>query len=190
MSLTRPQIQSAFKSAGTDKSNLHGYDLMYSRVFEQYPNITKLLEIGIFKGQSLVAWRELFPEAEIVGVDRKIRTDIVEAAMSIKMIEADSARTSIREKVGEGYNIIIDDGDHRPDWQWQTFLNLKDCWTDCYVIEDVIGLENEQLLRRRLDSQGYFKVDTFASKKSNALMRIKGEDVRVPFYSMVIHANK
>lgn len=190
MSLTRQEIASAFKVAGTDKYALHGYDQMYSKVFERYPVITKMLEIGVFKGTSLAAWRRLFPDIELVGVDRRLREDIVEAGRAATLIEADSARTSIKEKVGEGYNIIIDDGDHRPDWQWQTFLNLRHCWTDAYIIEDVLGIEHENLLRKRLASHGYYDVETFASKLSEAKIQMNGEKVVIAMFAMVIHARR
>lgn len=185
MILTRREIYDAFTEAGSDKSVFHGYDLMYHSVLNRMEGINKLLEIGVSRGASLIAWRKLFPEAEIVGVDKKMHEEIFPDALKERIVVMDSARTAIKEQVGSGYQIIVDDGDHRPDWQWQTFLNLEGCWTDYYVIEDVFLDENEKLLRKRLDSKGYFDVETYTSK-SEATIQVRGEMVTGKYYAMVI----
>ena len=71
--ITEQQVFNAFQHYGTDKLYLHDYVPMYTEMFNQIPPITRLLEVGILDGQSLAAWVELFPEAEIAGVDIKDR---------------------------------------------------------------------------------------------------------------------
>ena len=187
MEITRAQIRQAMRKHGTDKLDLHGYDQMYTNLFSNIDKVEKLLEIGVLKGKSLATWLELFPEAEVVGVDIREYDGVIDAAKAAKVIIADSARSSIKETVGTGFDVIIDDGDHRPDWQTQTFLNLQGCWTKAYVIEDVIGIDHEKTLRRRLASLGYNDVHTYESKVQNFPMRMSGVITKVTFYGMVVY---
>jgi hypothetical protein len=188
MEITRRQLLDAFNAAGTDKGIMHGYDQMYYEVFSKLPSISKMLEIGIFKGASLNAWRAVLPDAELVGIDRTIRTDIPpETYTNARIIEANSARSSVKEIVGTGYDVIIDDGDHRPDWQWQTFLNLEGCWDQVYIIEDVMSADNEKLLRRRLASKGYTKIQTYSSLLTQAPVQNRGVMEKMDFFGIVVY---
>lgn len=182
------QITAAFEKHGTDKGpSRHGYQQMYSALFEKVGNVAKMLEVGVRRGRSLAAWLELFPGAEIVGVDIKHHHDIIPAAQGASMILANSTRVSIAEKVGTGYDIIIDDGDHRIDSQWQTFLNLQDCWTKSYVIEDVEGADNEKLLRKRLKSKGFTNIYTYSSKLQDAVKNTKKPEETFGFFAIVVY---
>lgn len=186
--MDKAEILRVFDTCGTDKGSLrHGYHQMYADVFESVPVVSKLLEIGVKRGRSLAAWLQLLPHAEIIGVDTVLRDDIILEASFARIIVANSTRKSIAESVGSGYDIIIDDGDHRPDSQWQTFLNLEECWTKVYVIEDIIGIDAEKVLRKRLNSKGYTDIQTFSSKESNVEMSINGKIETFSFYSIVVH---
>lgn len=188
MEITRKEIQKAFFENGTDKF-VHGYDQMYADVFSKMTGVSKLLEIGVRKGKSLGAWMDLFPAASITGVDIREYEGFADKARAANLILADSARTSIKDKVGTGYDIIIDDGDHRIDWQTQTFMNLRGCWTQAYVIEDVVGIEHEKMMRRRLMSMGYTRFMTYASARGNGSvpMQMSGEIKNVTFYGLVVY---
>lgn len=188
MDITRRQLLDAFNAAGTDKGIMHGYDQMYQEVFSKIPTMSKMLEIGVFKGASLNAWSAIFPDVELVGIDREIRTDIPpETFNKASIMLANSGRSAVKDIVGTGYDVIIDDGDHRPDWQWQTFLNLQDCWSQVYVIEDVMSEENEKLLRRRLVSKGYTKIQTYSSLLKQAPVQNRGVIEKMDFFGMVIY---
>lgn len=181
-------IKEVFNKHATDKgTRLHNYEFMYSEVFENAGPVAKMLEIGVKRGQSLAAWCELFPYAEIVGVDIKPRNDMVTGFERATVHVANSMSEDARPLIGDGYSIIIDDGDHRPDAQWGTFLNLQDAWTTAYVIEDVIGLDNEKMLRRRLKSRGFTNIVTYSSKLNKASMMMNGVETEFAFYAMVIY---
>ncbi len=193
MEITRGMISRAFAAMDTDKGSMHGWDQMYAEVFKNIESVSKLLEIGVLNGKSMGAWRTLFPEAELVGVDVKDRShtypSIIQADKNSRFVYIDSARTAIKEEVGEGFDIIIDDGDHRPDWQFQTFLNLTGSWTKCYVIEDIFSIDNEQLLRKRIKSRGYRHLATYTSKKKDAKLQMGGMmRENVPIYALVVYA--
>lgn len=181
-------IAACFNKHATDKgARLHAYEHMYSHVFERVGPVAKLLEVGVKRGQSLAAWCELFPYAEVVGVDIELRTDMVRDSDKAKVIIADSMQEETKGLLGTDYTVIIDDGDHRPDAQWKTFLNLQDAWTTAYVIEDIIGTDNEKTLRRRLKSKGYKNIITYSSKLDKASMSINGVQIEFAFYAIVVY---
>ena len=185
MALTNKEISKAFYENSTDKYG-HGYYNMYADLFARIGGVSKLLEIGVKKGNSLAAWIDIFPEASITGVDVRHPENLVEKANADQIIVTDSARSSIKEKVGTGYDIIIDDGDHRLDWQTQTFMNLRDCWTKVYVVEDIFGIEEEKKLRKRFISLGYTNFFTYTSNYRNQIVRMSGEDKKIDFLALAI----
>lgn len=188
MAVTKEEIRNAFLSYQTDKGFVHGYDQMYSVIFDIIGNPKSLLEVGFHKGYSAAAWKNLFPEAQLMFIDKKEKgEDTHPDAVNLPFAVQDSARSAVGEVVGKGYDIIIDDGDHRPDWQWQTFLNLLPCWTQAYVIEDIFTKENVELLRKRLKSKGFTNVHCYQSKFKNAKVRMNGEKVTDSYYALVIY---
>lgn len=86
----------------------HSYGEAYDELLEPYRNKPiMLLEIGVQKGASLLAWKECFPLAEVYGVDivdeRKYLSDSVHFILSdIKSYQTDKT-----------FDVIIDDGSHQ-----------------------------------------------------------------------------
>jgi hypothetical protein len=187
--MDRSTINNAFRKYGTDKGARHGYDLMYSRVFDQIGDPQRLLEVGIKRGRSLAAWAELFPTAHIAGVDIADRDDLIDAAKNITRFITDSTQPGLKEIVGTDYDIVIDDGNHESDAQWATFLRLEGTWKKAYVIEDIYGIEGDAILRRRLKARGYKNITTYASAlKDITIQRTKGPEV-ISMYAVVVMAN-
>jgi len=102
----------------------------------------RILEIGVCRGGSLAIWREIFPAAEIVGVDidlGQIQPQTLahyreDARIQIHQIEMPSE--SIRS-LGQ-FDLIIDDGGHGPKAVFPTF---ELCWPmlnddGIYIVED------------------------------------------------------
>ena len=120
---------------GSDKAWRHRYHLVYEPVFapmRQDP--LTILEVGVWKGGSVRAWREWFPNASITGIDI-YRRKPMQHIEGVTQIKADS--TSPPE-LGM-FDIIIDDGCHYPRTQAQT---LKALWPmlnpgGIYFLEDV-----------------------------------------------------
>ena len=113
---------------------------IYSNYFNDYKDKEiNILEIGVYKGESLKIWREYFSKAKICGIDiNEIKFKID----GVDIIKADQASvkdlTSICEKY-KNFDIIIDDGGHHSN-QITTSLNfLFDYLNDngLYVIEDL-----------------------------------------------------
>jgi hypothetical protein len=187
MAVTKQELREAFKSYQSDKGFVHGYDQMYGDVFAQIGNPESLLEIGFLRGYSAAAWKSLFPSADLQFVDKREPTETIGSAEGIPLLIMDSARSAITEALGRNFDIIIDDGDHRPDFQWQTFLNLLPRWTKAYVIEDVFTKENVELLRKRLKSKGFRNIHCYQSKFDKATVRINGQQVTDSYYAIVVY---
>lgn len=92
----------------TDKAKEHSYGDAYDILFSDFDRQAKLniLEIGVQKGASLLAWKEYFPNATVTGID--IQDDRVYKSDDVKFIVSD-----IKEwRTDETFDIIIDDGSH------------------------------------------------------------------------------
>lgn len=129
---------------GCDKERAHrygdAYDLLLGRFMPPAPP-PRILEIGIYQGASLKAWREYMPQAELWAFD----IDPASVACSPEGVVALQGDQSDREflaslaKRAGGFDIIIDDGSHRIDHQQLSFEVL---WPfvpvhGIYVIEDL-----------------------------------------------------
>ena len=176
-----------FNKHRTDKGPWrHGYNQCYADVFKDFTP-TKLLEIGVYEGRSLAAWKEIFPDTIIHGLDDFSRNaPIVDAARDMFIVEGDSRNKAFVEStMPKDYDVIIDDGDHRVDSQWATFLNFKDSWSKYYIIEDVINEDSELTLRRRFRSVGIRNITTYRSGFRGDI-QIQGKMVNSSFFAMVI----
>lgn len=185
-------IAAAFSQYGTDKGpRRHNYQQAYASIFSSWTP-ESLLEIGVLEGASLAAWKSLFPDAAVHGVELRDKP-LIEAAREIPVFRGDSTNTEfINTTVTTEYDVIIDDGDHRPDVMWKTFLNLENKWKKHYVFEDVCLEENEKLIRRRLNSKGYRKIHTWNSSfndpKTNlrGIVQVNGKMIYPPFYIVIV----
>lgn len=184
--MNKQMIGEVFRKYETDKGpHRHGYHQMYSDVFKDgAPD--SLLEIGIYEGRSLAAWRDLFPAAKIHGIDTFKRPNtLVYQPEDVKMITGNSMDPSFTQTIADVYDIIIDDGDHRPDAQWTTFLNFKNQWKKYYIVEDIATEENELIMRKRFKSVGLNNITTYRSAfRGN--VQINKKIVNAAYFAMVI----
>jgi len=134
----------------TDKCYAHHYELFYSKWLKGYRDVKnlKLLEIGTFRGDSLLVWAKYFKSASIIGVTYGTKKDFLSSKktifekMNIKVIWGDQSKMeTLKILCSEGpFEIIIDDATHVPEHQIFTFANM---WKNClkeggiYVIEDL-----------------------------------------------------
>lgn len=119
---------------GTDKSaytlningHRHPYSVPYSLLFETMRNKPiKFLEVGVYKGASLYAWREYFQHARLYGFDNdksalecihpliNITLELVDVSIDTELESALKKNTSD----GELFDVILDDASHSPDHQ-------------------------------------------------------------------------
>ena len=141
-----PDLTALADKYGTDKgSGLHYFTKLYQTAFHPYRKTWKaVLEIGVKEGASLRMWADYFPEAEVVGIDvdgPKLATE------RIRTIRGNSGDVEfLRTVVGE-YDLIVDDGGHRPADQKIALGKLfrhNLALGGCYVIEDVHTSEDPE----------------------------------------------
>lgn len=136
-----------FDGYDTDKGNgYHSYEDVYRGLFDDSRSrrrfdVQAVLELGIFRGGSLKAWRDYFPNAEIVGMDCDPSTMIVgEPRISTRVGDVKSgANLKAVGQLRAPYDLIVDDASHRPVDQ---FHALRRLWPyvrtgGYYVIEDL-----------------------------------------------------
>ena len=99
-------------------------------------NPKRVLEIGVQNGGSLKIWRDMFPRAEIVGID--IDEECTrQRDTNIEVRIGDQTDEKFLESLGE-FDIIIDDGGHKMSQQQISFNLLMPKLREggIYIIED------------------------------------------------------
>lgn len=127
-----PTLSELFTKYGSDKA-----DHLYAEFYEQHlpKNPKKILEIGVYKGASMRAWREYFPEAELWGLDLFAEFGVPQD-IDAKFITGNQCDWRILEQLRhEDFDIIIDDGSHNSRDQMMTFFGLFN--GKHYFIEDL-----------------------------------------------------
>ena len=139
------------------ETGYHSYHLHYSKHLSKVKNdVKKILEIGVFKGHSMLLWQEYFPNAEIYGIDIDFSNknfgqnaiDICKEHKRIHLEELDAYSVTnveyIKQQYGTDFDIIIDDGSHHPAHQLFFILYYKELIKDngYLIIEDVF-MENQ-----------------------------------------------
>ncbi len=127
-----------FRKHGCDKGLRHGYERVYGPVFGPIrEQVFTLLEIGIFRGESLAAWLEYLPNATIVAVDtfQRVQPHQIPVLKNprVRWFQMDSTQEAPTVRA----DFIIDDGCHDPDAQMATLRNYRGLLNDGrYFIED------------------------------------------------------
>jgi hypothetical protein len=136
----------------TDKV-VAGYTKFYAELFEPHrQEVKKVMEIGIgsresmkhvpdyIVGASLFMWRDYFSDAQIYGLDNNV--DSLIEGDRIKSLSCDQADIVDLSRAaawaGDGFDFILDDGDHRAASQWPAFHVLFPLVKPggLYIIED------------------------------------------------------
>lgn len=97
---------------GTDKESNHHYGEAYECLFPDREAIKLVLEIGVADGASLCAWREVFPNATIVGMDIHPSAQATGPRMEFHIGDQRSHSDCIRVAAGRQFDVIIEDATH------------------------------------------------------------------------------
>ena len=142
--MTRPSrsLRDIGFEVGTDKITDHRYEPYYERHLATFRDKAfTLLEIGIFRGQSLRMWREYFPKARILGVDNRPQTlnSLPEGCEGFIGDQTDPKFLGSVAKKAGGFDVVIDDGGHYMKQQTVSFKNLFPHVraNGFYIIEDL-----------------------------------------------------
>jgi hypothetical protein len=160
-------VEDIFLKYNTDKNKLfHNYSRQYESVFQKFRDQPiKYLEIGVFEGQSLLAMREVFKNAEfILGIDINPNCKQYEDVERNIFVEIGDASDPvflnfIISKYGNKFDIILDDGSHTNEHVIKTFEALFSCVKEdgIFLVEDVICYKSADHLNRNYpDHLSYF----------------------------------
>ena len=99
----------------TDKSYAHNYLTVYEGLFEPIRHTSsKVLELGIFLGDSHRMWRDYFPYATIYGIDiTPERCGLMDTEERISVQFRDGyTQEAIDSYKNTQFDVIVDDGPH------------------------------------------------------------------------------
>lgn len=123
----------------------HKYTYIYDKYLSPIRDEKiRILEIGVFDGQSLRMWEDYFPNAEITAIDIDPRCAEFASERSRVFIgdgtDMDFIRREVFSQVGDMFDVIIDDGSHRNDHIIMSLENLFPHlkYGGYYFIEDYI----------------------------------------------------
>lgn len=139
-------MRELFDKYGCDKGSKHFYELVYEKDFEKLKDLPiNILEIGIFKGNSVQVWLDYFPNATVYAIDifeRKLPEDIpILTHPRVIWKKCDSTSDEANDLWNDiGFDIIIDDGMHTSTHNKLTFFKFFDKLKvgGAYYVEDVI----------------------------------------------------
>ena len=142
------------RELATDKYWVHGYTKLYDKhIGHLRDKEIKLLEIGVLRGASLLLWKEAFPKAQIYGIDKNTRIwQKFLKGQNIKVFVGRQEDTDFLKEVAKDglYDVIIDDGGHKPFEQQPSFEVLWDNLSSggFYIIEDLYGNYKKDVARQ------------------------------------------
>lgn len=181
----------AFSLSNTDKGKWHGYDKYYDEVFKDYvPN--SLLEIGVKRGNSLAAWKMLFPNCDLHGLDitnREFESNLIEFS-GAKITIGNSTKLEVANKFVNIYDVIIDDGSHYYKDMMRTFKHFHTKFEKYYIIEDYVY--DLELARQFISNFGYHNISFYKSNRSNitipknAIFRTKSKKIITIDQSLIV----
>ena len=121
--------QNKFNSCQGGDFYLWGYDKIYSKYLKNIKNEkVKICEIGILEGHKLLIMSNYFTNCELYGYDIDIsyfkyfNETFKKKIKNIQKIN--STNSNETKNILETFDIIIDDGDHRPNSILLTFNNF------------------------------------------------------------------
>lgn len=144
---------------GTDKESNHNYGDAYERIIADYfttgpwhpkdldfgrgrETVKLFMEVGVADGSCLLAWREVFPNATIVGMDihhsDKAHGERIEFHIGDQRDRTDCERTA----AGRLFDVIVEDASHRLE---DTLLTLSYLWKSVrpgglYIVEEFANI--------------------------------------------------
>lgn len=120
----------------------HSYGLdLYDRLLPPRRWCSAVLEIGIAGGESLRAWREFFPEAQVIGIDCDRNRLVFEKRIASMCIDCSQPELmhQFAAEYQDYFGVVIEDGSHRLEDQLLAVRTLKRCLrpNGVLVIEDI-----------------------------------------------------
>ena len=162
-------VQNIFSKYNTDKARHENYCGVYAEIFNSLTP-QNILEFGVWKGESLYAWAELFPNSLITGVDllppkyycdnscgfggsHSVTSDKCVPCKKliqnnrIKFIQQDyTSMLSLRGK----FDLIIDDADHTLENQILSLNYLKYLTSNGVMVIEDVNVDNANAIQEKI----------------------------------------
>lgn len=161
---------------GSDKGDVHSYIDVYNNILAPYRDTAKnVLEIGVFKGHSLLMWEQYFTNATVHGIDcdeqpvggmADLRPLIAEGHQ-IHIFDA-CDKVQIHERFKDiKFDVIVDDAQHEISQQLALYAAWKPYLAPgaIYIIEDVQNIDADREKFLSLDSEKSIEVIDLRSVK-------------------------
>jgi predicted O-methyltransferase YrrM len=137
-------LSQALLHEGSDKTTLHNYGAFYDGIVETL-RPSRVLEVGVFRGASLRAWRHVGYPVEAIGVDRNAVPDL-----PVIVATAPDFSPVLQALQGQQFDLIIDDGSHQLSHQQAAVTQL---WPllragGVFVVEDIQSQEDASAFAR------------------------------------------
>ncbi len=157
----------------TDKGDGHYFAEIYHHFFSEHrDSVTKLAEIGIYKGGSLLMWSDYFKNAKIYGLDIN-KIDLNHDNIITCQVNQNDPKqlNDFIQSYGGDFDIIIDDGSHIMEHQQRSFGCLFNSVKSngYYIIED---MQTSLQLFDELDCNGRNPYRLTADAKNSTLEMI------------------
>ena len=168
-------LDTIFKKYDTDKNSFfHNYTRQYESLFNDFrEKPIKYLEIGVYNGGSIKAFREVFNNSTcILGLDIDNRCKIYENNNNNIFVEIGNATDDkfikmITDKYGS-FDIILDDGSHNNIDVIKSFELLFPLLNDngLYIIEDTICYKSNLHINNNYENhlQYFFKYTQYLNQ--------------------------
>jgi predicted O-methyltransferase YrrM len=123
----------ALQREGSDKTTVHTYGQFYDDLIADLQP-RRVLEIGVFHGASIRAWRHLSEPVEVVGIDRNPCPGI-----PVIRCTAPDFGPALEQLQGQQFDLIIDDGSHQQAHQIAAIQQLSPLLRagGLFVVEDL-----------------------------------------------------
>ena len=123
----------ALQREGSDKTTVHTYGQFYDDLIADLQP-RRVLEIGVFHGSSIRAWRHLPDPVEVVGIDRNPCPGI-----PVIRCTAPDFGPALEQLADQWFDLIIDDGSHQQTHQIAAIQQLAPFLRagGLFVIEDL-----------------------------------------------------
>ena len=164
-----------FDKYDTDKNtNFHNYTRQYESLLRDFRNKPiKYLEIGVFNGGSIKAFKEAFTNSScILGLDINNRCKTYEDIENNVFVEIGNATDSIfiesiTKKYGT-FDVILDDGSHTNEDVIKSFELLFPLLNDngLYIVEDTICYKSQDFINNNYENhlEYFFKYTKYLNQ--------------------------
>lgn len=143
------------KGFSSDKGDVHSYLNVYEELLTPFRDKAKnVLEIGVFKGDSLRLWEKYFSIATIYGMDCDMKphggladlSQAIEDGLNIRIGDATSPADIEKHFKNIKFDVVIEDAGHSFEQQLAIFEVMKPymAWNSIYIIEDVQDIDRDR----------------------------------------------